>query len=66
MAGPIGPIGGARISALPRRSARFEPNRVCSHPDCITKLSIYNRRDTCFAHMGFKVPRLRGRTSQLP
>jgi len=57
-----GPIQGARISALPRRNTRFEADRLCSHPGCITKLSIYNRRDTCFAHAGFKIPRLRGRT----
>lgn len=62
----VGPIQGERISALPRRNARFAPDRVCTHPDCTTKLSIYNRRDTCFAHAGFKVPRLRGRTKQLP
>ncbi|MGH2717693.1 MAG: hypothetical protein ACRDJU_03810 [Actinomycetota bacterium] len=62
----VGPIQGARISALPRRNTRFEEGRVCSHPDCITLLSVYNRRDTCFAHAGFKVPRLRGRTKKVP
>jgi len=58
----VGPIQGARISALPRRNTCFAADRTCSYPGCITKLSIYNRRDTCFAHASFKVPRLRGRT----
>lgn len=62
---PVGPIQGAKISALPRRNTRYEADRTCSFPDCTTKLSIYNRRDTCFAHAGFKIPRLRGRTKQL-
>ena len=61
----VGPIQGARISALPRRNTQFAEDRVCTHPDCTTRLSIYNRRDTCFAHAGFKVPRLRGRTRTL-
>lgn len=61
-----GPIQGARVLAMPRRNTRFEPDRLCAHPDCITKLSIYNRRDTCFAHAGFKIPRLRGRTKPPP
>lgn len=61
----VGPIHGARISALPRRNTCYEADRTCTFPDCTTKLSIYNRRDTCFAHAGFKIPRLRGRTKQL-
>jgi len=61
----VGPIQGTRISALPRRNTCFADDRTCAYPGCITKLSIYNRRETCFAHTGFKVPRLRGRTRQL-
>ncbi|MGH2731528.1 MAG: hypothetical protein ACRDJF_03310 [Actinomycetota bacterium] len=62
MSSLTGPIGGARIVGMPKRSRRYHAGRLCSHPDCITRLSSYNRRDTCFAHTGVKFPRLRGRT----
>jgi hypothetical protein len=54
-------IRGAHVVGLPKRSRRFSEGRVCSHEDCITRLSIYNRRDTCFIHADVKIPRLRGK-----
>ncbi len=54
-------IQGQRPHGLPRRSRRYPEGRVCSHPDCATRLSTYNRRDKCWAHAEMKVPRLRGR-----
>ena len=56
-----GPIQGARISALPRRNTRFEADRLCSHPGCITKLSIYNNGKYCYQHEPMTVPRTRGK-----
>lgn len=52
---------GASVSALPKRSRMYAEGRVCEHPDCNTKLSVYNRRETCFAHAEVRIPRLRGR-----
>ena len=56
-------IKGAHVAGLPKRSRRYVEGRTCAHPDCITKLSTYNRRDTCFIHAGMKIPRLRGKKS---
>lgn len=39
----------------------YEPNRVCEHPDCTTKLSIYNRQSKCHIHRDVRFPRVRGR-----
>jgi hypothetical protein len=54
-------IRGAHVVGLPKRSRRYAEDRVCAHPDCITRLSMYNRRDTCFIHADTKIPRLRGK-----
>lgn len=52
---------GSRLVGLPRRSRQYEDGRTCAHPGCNTKLSTYNRKDTCFMHTGVKIPRLRGK-----
>lgn len=54
-------VRGAHVVGLPKRSRKSAAGRTCSHPDCNTKLSIYNRRETCFLHAGVKIPRLRGK-----
>jgi hypothetical protein len=54
-------IHGTRIAGVPRASRKYPEGRVCSHPDCDTKLSLYNKRDRCWAHAEMKIPRLRGR-----
>jgi hypothetical protein len=54
-------IRGAHVVGLPKRSRRYAQDRVCAHPDCITRLSMYNRRDTCYIHADIKIPRLRGK-----
>ncbi len=46
-------------SASPNR--RYPDGRICSAPGCDARISIYNRNDRCWAHLGLKVPRLRGR-----
>lgn len=52
---------GAHVVGLPKRSRTYSEGRVCAHADCDTRLSTYNRRETCFAHAGVKIPRLRGK-----
>ena len=47
--------------ALPRAKRKAPEARVGGQPDCETRLSVYNKRDKCWAHAEMKVPRLRGR-----
>lgn len=54
-------LRGMQVSGLPRKSRQYGADRVCAHPSCDTKLSMYNRRETCFTHTGVKIPRLRGK-----
>ncbi|MEA2434052.1 MAG: hypothetical protein QOG54_1509 [Actinomycetota bacterium] len=54
-------IRGSRPQGLPRASQRYPEGRMCGFPGCVTELSVYNRRDKCWAHAEMKVPRLRGR-----
>lgn len=54
-------VRGTQPKGLPRASQKFPPGRECKHPGCETKLSVYNRRDKCWAHAEMKIPRLRGR-----
>ncbi len=54
-------IRGQRVYGLPRASKKQPEGRVCDHPSCETRLSVYNKRDRCWAHAEMKVPRLRGR-----
>lgn len=44
-----------------RRPESVATGRVCVKPDCSTKLSMYNRKDTCFRHTPIRFPRTRGR-----
>lgn len=54
-------IRGTHAVGLPKRSRRYEQGRICAHEGCITRLSMYNRRDKCFTHAQAKIPRLRGK-----
>lgn len=54
-------IRGKHASRLPRKSRKYNRDRVCSESGCDTRLSVYNRRETCFLHSGTHIPRLRGR-----
>ena len=58
-------LKGAQIAGMPRRSRTYGRGRVCSHDDCPTRLSQYNKRDTCSVHTGVIFPRLRGHTKHL-
>ena len=44
-----------------RAPNRMETGRVCAEDDCLTRLSTYNRLDTCFRHSPTRFPRTRGR-----
>ena len=37
--------------------------RICVVPDCQTRLSIYNLKETCFRHSPIRYPRIRGRSN---
>lgn len=54
-------IRGTRPQPLPRASRTYPAGRTCLEPGCTTRLSMYNRRDRCWAHVEMKIPRLRGR-----
>ena len=54
-------IKGTTAKASPKRNPVFEGVRHCTHPGCITRISAYNGRDTCFLHSKFQAPRLRGK-----
>jgi|GEM_PF-1085538 len=49
-AGDISIAGCAIWQAGGSRPPTFPEGRVCAHPDCTTRLSIYNRRETCSEH----------------
>jgi hypothetical protein len=41
---------GAQVRALPRRNRTFGAGRTCAEPECVTRLSIYNRSEFCWQH----------------
>lgn len=58
-------LKGAQIAGMPRRSRTYETGRVCSEDNCVTRLSRYNKRETCSLHTDVVFPRLRGHTKHL-
>ncbi|NOY55125.1 MAG: hypothetical protein GXP34_03980 [Actinobacteria bacterium] len=54
-------LKGARLKGGIRPSRKYGENRVCAHKGCHTRLSMYNRREYCFAHAPVRFPRVRGR-----
>ncbi len=55
-------LTGRRVRIEGRAPARMASGRICAVPGCTTKLSSYNRHDTCYAHSPVRYPRVRGRT----
>ncbi len=51
------------VRGLPKPSKTYSNSRerICAHPGCITRLSVYNRSDKCYAHASPRAPRLRGK-----
>jgi hypothetical protein len=55
-------IIGYKVGPRGRAPKSFPTGRVCAETDCSTRLSMYNRKDTCFRHSPIRFPRTRGRT----
>jgi hypothetical protein len=55
---------GTRPGHLPAPSKRVGGSRVCAHPDCETKLSVYNRSALCWQHDDVVFPTYRGKRLQ--
>ena len=54
-------LKGQQLRGGIRPSRAYEQGRVCEQRQCVTKLSIYNRREYCHAHAPVRFPRVRGR-----
>ncbi len=54
-------VGATPINGSNRPSRTFKAGRTCHHPDCPTKLSIYNNGKYCYQHEPMAVPRTRGK-----
>ena len=54
-------LTGSRDRWSGRAPKRMAAGRACIEWGCTTKLSTYNRRDTCFLHNPVRFPRTRGR-----
>lgn len=54
-------IGAMPLNGGEKPSKAYSKDRVCSEPQCNTKLSMYNRGKYCYLHQPLTVPRTRGR-----
>lgn len=54
-------VKGHGVKSVAGPSKEFGEGRQCKEPECITKLSRYNKRDYCYTHAPVKYPRVRGR-----
>lgn len=52
---------GRSVKGVASPSKDFGDDRQCKEPECITKVSRYNKRDFCYLHSPVKYPRVRGR-----
>jgi len=52
---------GTRPGNLPAPSHAEPEGRVCAHPGCETKLSIYNASAYCWQHADVTFPNFRGK-----
>ena len=41
---------GTRVRELPKRNRTYPAGRVCGHPGCGTRLSVYNKSNLCWQH----------------
>jgi len=58
-----GPVTAAAITSATKRKSKVNNDvRVCSDPECSTRLSRYNLAEKCFTHRPIKYPRVRGRS----
>ena len=56
-----GSVGAHPISGNDRPSKAYGAGRICRHPECGTRLSIYNDGVFCYRHEPMTVPRVRGK-----
>ena len=54
-------VQGSPFVGSDRPSRSFGKGRVCTHPECGTKLSLYNPGKYCYQHEPMAVPRTRGK-----
>jgi hypothetical protein len=52
---------GTRPGHLPAPSQPEPEGRVCAHPGCRTRLSVYNTDERCWQHADVEFPNRRGR-----
>jgi hypothetical protein len=52
---------GTRPGHLPAPTRTEPEGRVCTHPGCETKLSVYNQSDRCWQHADVVFPNFRGK-----
>ena len=57
---------GSRPQMLPPASVLSEQGRICEHPGCVTRLSVYNSRDVCWQHTDLAFPNYRGKRLRNP
>lgn len=50
-----------RPGQLPQPSKPEASGRVCSHPGCRTRLSVYNAAERCWQHTETEFPNHRGK-----
>lgn len=52
---------GTRPCRLPAALKASGPGRVCAHPGCETRLSVYNSSERCWQHAEVVFPNYRGK-----
>ena len=52
---------GSRPQKLPQPTPMTKGARICSAPDCTTRLSIYNLGSLCWQHADLVFPNYRGK-----
>jgi hypothetical protein len=52
---------GSRPGHFPQPTRTLDDGRVCAAPGCVTRLSIYNLRATCWQHSDLVFPNYRGK-----
>ncbi len=51
------PLKATPVIGLPRRTRTAVAGRTCTHPDCNTILSVYNKSQFCYTHTRLRRPR---------
>ncbi len=54
-------FSGRKVAGKRRRPKTVDGLRMCVESGCETRLSKYNRKDTCHVHSPVHFPRVRGR-----